>query len=813
MRNKAARGLRAMLAASVFMGLAGMGAASATTANTPTIRWDTYGVPHIYGADIPTVVKGLGYATMEAHAELMLNNVAYARGRSAEYIGPGKDNFNLQFDRKMRTYGIPARAVQWVATGGSFQKSVMQAFCDGVNEYYAKFPTDVPDQLHKMFPITPADIAALEQMVVWFTFVPEQSNLPGELADFQAANPGGSGVGVALAQPDALPTKARTMLAGRDSLPLRQQVAEILHSPGSIGSNGWAIGPSKSVTGNAMLMGNPHLPWGINQPIPNNLGGQNFGSYQWFETNLVVGADPANPTLNAQGVIFPGGPFLGIAFTDKIGWTHTNNTIKNGDLFKLTLDATGTKYKFGNTYLPLTHRSETIKILQSNGSLSSETLDIYTSVHGPVVYVTADHKQAIALRVPGLDQSSVVTQYWNMLQAQNVDQFKTAESSLQLPFFNTMFADSSGNIFYLFGGRQPVRSGGDWAAANTIQDGSDPTKLWTKYFSFSQLPQATNPASGWVSNCNNPPWNSVWPQPASLNPSSYPPYIAPNTMDFRAQHGANFFANSGKLARNDVLAGKMSTQLLYAQRVVDDLVAMAQSAGDSNAQAAAAILAAWDRTAEAGSVGGILFAAWLSVVQGDSKIVFDTSLPYSYSYPKFRTPWDPSNPFTTAAGLDPVNTAQVAADLSTAYQNMQTRWAGLGGASVPWGVAHRSTLGTRLTIDETNFPSLPLLVNSPQSAADGELGALRVVGSAFVPGGLLGPNPEYVSVQGDGYVQVIEFTPSGSVGGTLLGYGNASRPNSPHIADQMVFFDSKTLKPALRKLADVQAVTTKTESY
>ena len=52
--------------------------------------------------------------------------------------------------------------------------------------------------------------------------------------------------------------------------------------------------------------------------------------YQWFEANLVVG-HPKHPQLNAEGVSFPGAAFIGIGYSDDVGWTHTNNTIKNAD--------------------------------------------------------------------------------------------------------------------------------------------------------------------------------------------------------------------------------------------------------------------------------------------------------------------------------------------------------------------------------------------------------------------------------------------------------------------------------------------------
>jgi acyl-homoserine-lactone acylase len=756
---------------------------AAATTSPGTIYWDQYAVPHIYGPDIPTVVRGLGYAQMENHAESLLNNVARARGRSAEYFGPGAGNFNVNYDTMVRTYGIPARAQAWVAQGGAFQLSVLQAFCDGVNEYATKNPSQILPGLKAILPVVPADITAGEMNTIHWTFMPETDNVGGLISAWLSGG----------------------MEAVRHLKPVRKPE----------GSNGWGIMPAKSADGNAILMGNPHLPWGNNMPISDTDADQNFGVYQWIEANLVIG-NPASPTLNASGVTFIGGPFIGIGFNDYMGWTHTNNTIQNADLFQLTLDSTGTKYLFGGQYLPLQHTSSVMKVLQTNGIELPQTVDIYNSIHGPVVAFNAAHTKALALRVAGLNQPSLVTQYWNMIQAQNLAQFQSAESMLQMPFFNTMYADRGGNVFYLFGGQQPVRKAGLTAADvfNTIQDGTDPTLLWTKTFTFAQLPQATNPPGNFVANSNNPPWTSALPQPASLDPANYPGYVAPQFMDFRPQHGATFLSSPPtQLSTAQVLAGKMSNEMLLADRVVGDLITLANAAaktGDQTAAAASAILTAWDHTADATSVGGPLFEAWWNLVVADvqaGKISADTSDSFYSPHPKFRVPWTPANPITTPSGLDPSNNAQLLADLDAAYTQTAATF---GSASIMWGGAHKTTLVTRS--GATQQLVLPFLSDLPLSGADDDFGPIRVVNPYFIATNPLF-NAQFISYGGDGYVQLIEFTPTGSQGGTLLTYGNASRPNSPHITDQLPFFQSETLKPALRSFSAVQAAAVSVEGF
>jgi acyl-homoserine-lactone acylase len=755
-------------------------------AQAQTIRWDHYDVPHIYGPDIPTVVRGLGYAQMKLHAEALLNNVAHARGRYAEYLGDAPGKFNSTYDERVRTFGITARAEAWAKSGGADQTAILQAFCDGVNEYAAHHPGDILPDLKNILPVYPTDVVAGELNTIFYTFLLEQDGVQALIDTWKSGG--------------AAAANSLRAVAPRD------------------GSNGWALGPSKTVNKDTILMGNPHLPWGISQPISNYQADENFGVYQWVEANLVVG-NPKAPALNAQGVTFIGAPFIGIGFSDKVGWTHTNNTILNADLFELTLDSTGTKYKYGNTYLPLAHSTDEVKIKQPDGSLITHTIDIYASIPGPVVAFNSTHTKALALRVPLGAGDQLVKQYWNMIRAQNIEEFKVAESALQMPFFNTMAADSSGNIFYLFGGQQPVRAPGtSFIQYHAVQDGSNPANLWTKTYSFDQLPQATNPPGGFVANSNQPPWFSAFPQPESLNQANYQPYVSPVFMEFRPQHGA-LLLTYGQQPRTaaDILNAKMSNEMLLSDRVLPDLLSFAAGSSDPNVQAAIKILNNWDHTADADSVGGTLFEVWWNQVVNDvnaGAISADTSDSLYYTHPAFRVPFDPANPLTTPSGLDPANAAKLVADLGTAYSSAQSMYHANGGAAVAWGDAHHATLvtraGPRERLVETKGPTFPFLGNDRLSGADDEFGPIRVVNPNNVTVPLLGYALTY---GGDGYVQVIEFTPNGAEGGTLLTYGNASRPNSKHITDQLPLFDTFSLKPALRTLAAVEAATVSVEGF
>ena len=521
------------------------------------------------------------------------------------------------------------------------------------------------------------------------------------------------------------------------------QVANLERLAG-MGSNAWAIAPSHSTTKHAMLLANPHLAWS---------GGQT-----WFEAQL------KSPEIDAYGATLVGFPVLGIAFNDYLGWTHTNNTIDGCDLYKLSLADGG--YQFDGEVREFETSRKTIKIKQEDGSFKEELLLVRRSIHGPVIEKDG---LAIAIRIVGVDRFpayGIVEQLWNTAKAKNFTEFQAALQQHQLPFFNLIYGDRDGHIMYLFNGYVPVRNQGDFNYWQGIVPGDTSETLWQKIHPFSDLPKVIDPPSGWVQNCNDPPWSSTFPQ--QLDAKDFPPYIAPQFMSLRSQRSVKMLQESARISFDQLIEDKYSTRLELSDRILNDLIAAAKQYGSPLARQAADVLQKWDRFADADSRGTLLFQLWVEEIRsqrGDFSRMF-------------ATPWDESNPLTTPKSLADPRAAALA--LQTAATKLQTVY---GALDVPWGNVMRLQAGK---------------VDLPANGGADKLGIFRVFEFEPIPDG------RFRAVFGDTYIAAIEF--SNPIKGKILNtYGNATQPGSPHIGDQLELAARKELRFVWRKRPEILA--------
>ncbi len=504
------------------------------------------------------------------------------------------------------------------------------------------------------------------------------------------------------------------------------------------GSNAWAIGPKHSASKKAMLLANPHLPWS--------------DYFIFYESQLVL------PDYNIYGAALVGFPGLGIAFNDNLGWSHTVNTHDGVDLFALTLTEGG--YKFDGRTRAFDTEEEIIKVKQRDGSMRDEKLVVKRSVHGPVI--AEKNGKAIAMRVVGLDQPRMLEQWWDMARATDFKEFETILKRLQIPMFTVMYADRKGHIMHFFGGDTPARAIGNYNWAG-VAPGDVSTTLWTKYHSFEELPLVADPKSGWLQNANDPPWTTTFP--LALEPNRFPSYMAPRAMSFRAQRSARMLDEDDSISFEEMIRYKHSTRMELADRILDDLILAARNSASEKAKRAAEVLAKWDRSADAGSRGAVLFQA------------FRTELIRQIGGAKmFALPWNETDPRNTPKGLADVSGAITA--LEKAVDQVESDY---GAIDVAWGEVNRLRIAG---------------VDLPANGGGGELGIFRVVN--FAPE----KDKKFRATGGDTYVAAIEFSdPIRAM--ALVSYGNSSQPGSKHQTDQLPLFSRKELRPVWRTIQEL----------
>jgi len=512
-----------------------------------------------------------------------------------------------------------------------------------------------------------------------------------------------------------------------------------------MGSNAYAIAPKRSASGNAMLVQNPHLPW--------------RKEFLFFESHLNLNGK------NMYGSTLVGCPGIVIGFNENLGWSHTNNTIDNADTFELDLKDGG--YILDGERKDFETSSKIIKIKQEDGTILDEEISIMKTVHGPVVKKTED--KVLALRMVGLDRPNMPLQWWRMINSTTFNEFEDALKMAQIPFWNIMYADKQGEIFYLFNGLVPKRSSGDWDYWNRVIPGGKSTDVWTEVHAYADLPKVKNPKVGWLQNANDPPWTSTIPM--TLNPDDYPSYMAPQIMQFRPQRSARMLIEDESITFDELIEYKHSTRLEFADRILDDLFAAVEATDSEKAKQAKIVLESWDREANVDSKGMLLFYNWAKK--------FDLMNESNYV-----EQWSMDNPNTTPDGLsDPKRAVQL---LEQAAIEIETKF---GSLDTPWGDYYRIKYNDK---------------NLPANGIDGTLGIFRVAWPSVVD-----DNNMFVG-GGDSWVGIIEFGDAVKAK-VLLSYGNSTQKDSPHNGDQLELFSKKELRDAWFTKADVESNTSRIE--
>jgi acyl-homoserine lactone acylase PvdQ len=522
-------------------------------AKSVTIIRDNYGVPHIYGKTDASVVFGLMYSQCEDNFKGIERNYLYQFGKQTEVDGEN----SLATDIQLQLIADSADAINDYKTSAPAFRKLLDAFAGGINYYLYKHPEVKPKVFKHFEPwyalmFTDGSVAATETGGIKLD----------ETKEFYIN--GGDKLGYV---PDR-PAKAYEFVNERET-----------------GSNGFAISPSRSASGHALLYINPHVPF-----------------YFRSEVELV-----SEEGLHAYGAVTWGQFFIYQGFNKHCGWMHTSSYADVADLYaeKMVKKDGRWFYEYNGALKPVTERKLVINIKKGD-KLEQKTITGYYTHHGPVVG-SRDGKW-LALKANNRSYNALL-ESWQITKANNLAEYKKAMDLVSNATNATVYADDKGNTVFWYGNYIPKRDPKyDWSLP---VDGSTPATEWQGVHHLDEIVTTTNPATGWIQNCNSTPYTDAGA--SSPDKSKYPAYMAPDGENYRAVTAINILKNANNLTLDGLIAKGYDHYLAAFDDLLPALFKAYDEAPDSlrnSISGAVTILKQWDRRTAANSVASSLAIEW-----------------------------------------------------------------------------------------------------------------------------------------------------------------------------------------------------------
>ena len=248
------------------------------------------------------------------------------------------------------------------------------------------------------------------------------------------------------------------------------------HEPGTDrepgGSNGIALGPQVTRSGNAMLLINPHTSF-------------------FFRAEAQMVSEEG---LNACGALTWGQFFIYQGFNDKAGWMHVQQRRQHRRVSRDDRRRSSKRfYVVGGQERPIIEKRIVVPFKTANGTLKDSAFTVYYTHRGPIVRRQDGKWVSVAMMNSPM---KALTQSCSRTKARTIDEYKKVMALHTNSSNNTLYADANGNFAYFHSNFVPRRDTSfDWRRP---VDGSNPATDWKGLHSFDESPNVVNPPSGWV---------------------------------------------------------------------------------------------------------------------------------------------------------------------------------------------------------------------------------------------------------------------------------------------------------------------------
>ena len=553
---------------------------------------DAAGVPHIFASTDHDAFFAQGYV----HAQDRMFQMEFQRrtgaGRLSEMLGKA----TLDTDKFLRTVGFYRAARSAFDALNPQTKAALEAYTAGINAWLAEnqmLPLEFVILGVQPEPWTVYDSLVWSKMMMWDL----GGNWDAELLRARLLLAVGAKRAAALLP--GYPPNAPAILAALDDsaasalLRLDDNLQSMLHLGGiNAGSNSWVVAGSRTASGKPMLANDPHL----GSQIP----------AIWYLVEL------QGDKLHVTGASLPGMPGVIIGHNDNIAWGLTNLGPDVQDLYIERLNPDNpNQYEVDGKFVDLTVVEEVIRIKDVDEPLQYAAR---STRHGPLISdVVGSAGQPLALRWTALDAAdTTLNAFLGAAYAGTWDQFRTALKDYVAPGQNIVFADNLGNIGYFGPGRIPIRAQGD---GSVPVPGWNSEYEWTGYIPFEDLPQAYNPAAGFIVTANNRVVGDDYPY--FIANDWAPPYRAQRITELLLQ----LAGDSDKLTMDDMARIQGDQRSVQARELLPFLQAVQPEL--PREEQALAQLKAWDGTLAVDSVPATIYQAWFYQI---GRVLFEDEL-------------------------------------------------------------------------------------------------------------------------------------------------------------------------------------------
>lgn len=495
------------------------------------------------------------------------------------------------------------------------------------------------------------------------------------------------------------------------------------------GSNAIAIANSKTIGDKTFLAINSH------QPLE--------GWYSWYEAHL-----NSEEGLNILGGTFPGGLTIFHGVNENLGWAQTVNHADFTDVYQLEMDIDKKlHYILDGKSTPLVEKKyrSWLKLWKFIKIPVSRT--VYESVYGPTFETDNGF---FAWRAVAPRNIKMSEQWLAMNKATNFSEFKSALEMQGIPCTNIVYADKEDNIFFISNARLPKRNPAyQW---DKVLPGNTTETLWKddNNYSISEIPNVTNPPSGYVFNTNNSPFNATDSaddfQQSDLN--NVQGFQHQNIHNNRSRQFQKLISQYDSLSYQDFKDLKYSTyypDTMMTPNVTNlELLMNQDPTKHADIADAISLLNDWDRNTTLDNTG----------------ITF-----FNFAYKELENVIKPQGKFKRDGTINEDDCIKA---ITAARQYMIDTY---GKLEMPWGEVQRHIRGD---------------VNLPLPGGPDVLAAMYAVEHE---------NKQIRGIAGESYIALVQFTKDGVEIETVNAYGASAEPSSPHYTDQMQLFVDQKLKP------------------